>query len=411
MSADRWVTTRRSLFALLVLASWPARAGAQAPVCELSRVGLADDWFIFPEKGQTVGADLLIFGQGAITVVESRGSSKYTPDRSMAGFVLKRDGSRVPVEQPVKGSFLIAARTLALHPDTALVVFRAARSAILADSEDDSVHLWSGRFTRRGWGQVRRVSSFGSAARMGREATGDMVRHDGEILMAFRDSVNEYLHNVVTMAHVHGDALSVEHVNLNQVLLGVAYTTIGVHEGVLHLAISALIPENRSDESVPADIWTSKRTPAGWSPIERAVDGLYANMLTEPRFLSTADGMVLAWQERIDGRHLLQWKLMSDGQKTVVHTKDVTGSPVQGQAPFHHLMTAPVNDSTAEVLQLTGRGHRVLATVPILRNYAPMLAGSAARPMLLSVAPTSVPGSTAELRAFELRCAAANLRP
>jgi hypothetical protein len=347
-----------------------------------------------------MGADLALFGSPRGIVVRDAAGKAVGLDSSFSGLMVRGAEAPRTIAYPRADLLVADARVIATSRDSLRVFFREPMARLVTDTgdvRDTSAVLWTAMLGASGWGDLRRLGVFARPFTFRREISGDPVMQGRAALYAFAQPRSDAFDEVV-LVRAQEDSVEVERIHLG--FSSISYVTLGVHRGELYMALAASRPRSEGFVSM----WLTRLTPTGWSaPALIATGG--TTEVTEPRLVSGSGGLVLAWiEERVRPTPVMRWTGVDPVPDAPAHELAVRWPLVRGNPPFQDLLAVQLDDSTAKILELLPTGARELATLES-RAFAPVVAGSARRPVALALVSDSVRRTAAsQVGIFDLRC-------
>lgn len=385
------------LLAALALISGSRESLAQSSRCAEARrqtTYLGREWGIETRSLVLLDDGLLLFGQGAFHA-EYRGDSVVRVDTSIAGILLRGDGSPRGIPRPRPGMSLADASTARIDGREARVIFRVGAD----DSENprSEFELWTARLKEMRWEGVEPIGTFHSPSTVSPDFVAGIVEYDGAHLFAFvqEDSASRNIVVVRTLgARISVDTFPTAFASLDHV-------SLAVHAGKLWVAARGAIPPHEGFH----DLWVAELAEGSSLQFRRVALGR-TRMLDQPRLIPSDEGLVLAWITEAGGGEpsLLSWRGASE-LDAIEHALPARWPIMRGNPPFEWLLAAPQEGSSeALILRLTPDRAVPVARVPNSTFY-PVLGGYGSRLYAVSIEVDSARARSARVAVSDLGCA------
>lgn len=400
--SDRGVLCWTLSAALLPMVLGFGVAGAQAPACARPLkpyVTSGEDWFVGPQSAVQLASGLVLFGSPRVLVHRDRVAGTAKVDSGFAGVRLSSSDAATMIAPPRDELRLAEVRAIKTGRDEARVIFWSAPASAEEELENAAVELWTGLVGAEGWKAVRMIGTYAVPLRLKRELSGDPVEHGGDVVFGFSQPLGAPDADGVVLVRIGGEAIDVRSHQLSVSVI--SYVSLASYEGTLWMAMTA----NAAGDEGFLGIWVAKFDGKRWSSPIRLVAGGEVQV-HQPRLLPTADGLVVAWFEgHPQEPQQLRWMsaTASPGSALVQSLVGVRWPMSRGTGAFEHLLAVTIDDSTAKVLELSPTGHREVATIPSIA-FAPVIAGDAGRPVVISVIANEAKPGNATIGYFDLRC-------
>lgn len=356
------------------------------------------------------GEDVAVLGWPAYEMNHDSADEIRITDSLFAGIVVRSGAAPRKIPRPFPARSFEEPWLVSLTDRGARLLFLISVPQREPLARRDSIEIWSGVLNGTTWSDLNHLVTVGGRARLHTQAVPAVFRHGDSVTFAFGETRSESPVDGVTLLTWSNERWTVQ--RDTTVWHWIDYVDFAPHRDTVWMA-SIGMPRAvvraggwRSGNSV----YVTKHNGSGWNAPVRIADGTSTGLF-EPRLLSVADGLYLAWREDSDGARSLRWRGLSAGTDTTPRERPIVSRVTPGSGAWRDILTFTTDDTTGVIARPGAGGLVELGRLRVGERLPPLVVAGPRGPIAVTLTPAAEDPEISIVGIFDLRCALGPARP